>query len=441
MDEEMEDFIGDCSSPTEIDLDYEFDAAQFFDFTQPESFSEAQEAERWFESASSYPPSPLIVKLNWSKCIPVVEVTSSPSSGAGGNSEHMCNNSDVDIDPEVPRLEEKAEGRNYNNRIAQDIPKVKMKSAYQFKPRSSTLMKPTASQLAKQKKARDLYSSRFCGRAQKPSTRVDDKSLQNIPGFENLATKRQKLECGFLCKVAHLKHHTPLLHKTSKKVGQNDVNSLHSRSKVTIPKEPELETAQRAQRRSFRSKNNSKSSENAKSNFHAFKARPLNRKILEAPLLPLPKKSTPQPPEFHMFHLKTLERAMQHSSANPRILHKPDYVMCREEVELKRLNPEDAMKQEKCEPRKFKASATSKKIFPLKGDAGLFRQIREEALVPNDFRFPSHMNLLENPPIELFNKLTLESESKNNTTYQSKQHLSTKGSKENVPSPFQLEYL
>lgn len=57
MDEEMEDFIGDCSSPIEIDLDYEFDAAQFFDFTRPESISEAQEAERWFESASSYPPS------------------------------------------------------------------------------------------------------------------------------------------------------------------------------------------------------------------------------------------------------------------------------------------------------------------------------------------------------------------------------------------------
>lgn len=35
------------------------------------------------------------------------------------------------------------------------------------------------------------------------------------------------------------------------KVGQNDVNSLHSRSKVTIPKEPELETAQRAQRRRY----------------------------------------------------------------------------------------------------------------------------------------------------------------------------------------------
>lgn len=40
-----------------------------------------------------------------------------------------------------------------------------MKSAYKFKPRSSTLMKPTASQLAKQKKARDLYSSQFCGRS------------------------------------------------------------------------------------------------------------------------------------------------------------------------------------------------------------------------------------------------------------------------------------
>lgn len=40
-----------------IDLDYEFDAPQFFDFTRPESSEEAQQAECWFESAGSYSPS------------------------------------------------------------------------------------------------------------------------------------------------------------------------------------------------------------------------------------------------------------------------------------------------------------------------------------------------------------------------------------------------
>lgn len=41
----------------EIDIDYEFDAAMFFDLTREESHAEAREAERWFERAQSYPPS------------------------------------------------------------------------------------------------------------------------------------------------------------------------------------------------------------------------------------------------------------------------------------------------------------------------------------------------------------------------------------------------
>ena len=41
----------------EIDLDYEFDAARFFDFCRPETPAEAREAESWFETAGSYPPS------------------------------------------------------------------------------------------------------------------------------------------------------------------------------------------------------------------------------------------------------------------------------------------------------------------------------------------------------------------------------------------------
>ncbi|GFZ15249.1 cell cycle regulated microtubule associated protein [Actinidia rufa] len=57
MDEEMEEFFADFFEFSEVDTEYEFDAARFFDFTRPESFYEAEKAERWFESARSYPPS------------------------------------------------------------------------------------------------------------------------------------------------------------------------------------------------------------------------------------------------------------------------------------------------------------------------------------------------------------------------------------------------
>lgn len=46
----------------EIDLDYEFEAARFFDFTREESTVEAREAEMWFESVESYPPSRKLLK-------------------------------------------------------------------------------------------------------------------------------------------------------------------------------------------------------------------------------------------------------------------------------------------------------------------------------------------------------------------------------------------
>lgn len=52
----MEPLKGDFVS-LEIDLDYEFDAVRFFDLSREETFAEAWEAQLWFESAGSYPPS------------------------------------------------------------------------------------------------------------------------------------------------------------------------------------------------------------------------------------------------------------------------------------------------------------------------------------------------------------------------------------------------
>lgn len=55
MDEEMEEPI--VGEGFEIDFIYEFDAPQYYDFTKPETLVEGRDAELWFESATSYPPS------------------------------------------------------------------------------------------------------------------------------------------------------------------------------------------------------------------------------------------------------------------------------------------------------------------------------------------------------------------------------------------------
>lgn len=58
MDEDMEDnTVIFTFTAVEIDLDYEFDAPRYFDFCREESLTEARNAEIWFQSAQTYPPS------------------------------------------------------------------------------------------------------------------------------------------------------------------------------------------------------------------------------------------------------------------------------------------------------------------------------------------------------------------------------------------------
>ncbi|KAG9156177.1 hypothetical protein Leryth_015576, partial [Lithospermum erythrorhizon] len=77
--------------------------------------------------------------------------------------------------------------------------------------------------------------------------------------------------------ISQLKHQTLLLHKIVTKGGSPSSSSDNSKLKVTIPKEPQLETMQRAQRQ--RSKITSDSSEDAKLKVHKFNSRHLNGKI------------------------------------------------------------------------------------------------------------------------------------------------------------------
>ncbi|KAG7011981.1 Protein TPX2, partial [Cucurbita argyrosperma subsp. argyrosperma] len=96
----------------------------------------------------------------------------------------------------------------------------------------------------------------------------------------------------------------------------NDAGSFtQMKPKLTLtrPKDPEFETAQRV--RSTKVKSSAELEEEMMARIPKFKARPLNKKILEAPKLPVVPRTTPQTPEFQEFHLETMARANQHAAS------------------------------------------------------------------------------------------------------------------------------
>nr|KJB51994.1 hypothetical protein B456_008G241500 [Gossypium raimondii] len=399
----------------EIDLNYEFDAARFFDFTSEESPVEAREAELWFESAPSYPPSPFVTKLVIREESLLENVTTSPKCDEDTNTLHESDPENMmalgfsavctinkgnegtkgGISAHIQKILQNALNKPFQltsglttyNHLPSDKLKTRPKSVKPV-PRSSTLMKPTASQLAKQNRPTQVATSRF----QKLLVLNSNRSLGNSSVVESQAAKRQKLEGGLLHKVEEVKQQTTLVHKAPKKDGTKDRNAINTKLRLTIPREPELETAHRAQR--IRPKNDTEE-EHVTSVTHRFKARPLNRKILEAPSLPLPKKSVPKLPEFQEFHLKTQERAVHlssavfssstHTNAVDKGFEKPCIISANgnETREARRPSFMDATSQDVCDKKyNFKARPLNRKIFSSKGDIGVFRNIKRETTVP-----------------------------------------------------------
>ncbi|KAI9076661.1 hypothetical protein K1719_041426 [Acacia pycnantha] len=454
MEEDME--IEHVFVAHEIDLDYEYDAARFFDFTRPETPAEAHQAEIWFETAGSYPPSPFVAKLV------VGEDVLAENANASLESKHLeytslmddskvsapsaMEYSECDIDNKV----DMKEGGHISGLLGGILENVaneplQVTAGFTFLSKSkttcynlnskaksaaskrSTLVKPSACQLAKQNCPPHTVGSRF----QKLPGLNQERSVSIASGVESQATKRQKLDCGLLRKVADVKQQTNFFHKAPKTVVAVEQNAAPANKlKLTIPLEPELETAQRAQR--IRPKN-AAVTEHATVAVHRFKARPLNRKILEAPSLPLPKRSTPRLPEFQEFHLKTSERAMQHSSASSssslqcnnfdKGLNKPNTVTARENriKDIRRPKVMGALKHGGLEfTHNFKARPLNKKILSSKGDIGVFRNSKQETTVPVDFNFHVEKRVQQNPPIELFSKLSLTSELQPNNRSQTK---------------------
>ncbi|XP_073309796.1 uncharacterized protein [Primulina huaijiensis] len=415
MDYETEDYIDDFYSESSgFDDEYEFDASRFFDFTRAEFDSEIEEAERWFEVSGDYPNSPFIVKLNLEKLLSV-EAVYDNASAKGSSS------LDIDSIQGFPASEKNTKGKG--SQVLQDTSKAKKWSAGKlFQTRGSTLMKPTASHLAKQNKMRDMNSSCSCTRLKNSTIKVDGRHS----GFDNLATKRQKLEIGYLRKVALLKHQIVLLHKSSKK--------------VTVPREPELETQLRAQRR--RSKNISAPSENERTKGDCTsKVHPSNKKILRTSSLPKPIKSQPQVPQFQVFNLRTMQRASQHSAKVSSPANKTNPHASSSATDLKRPISRGSSKPEKHEASiKSKGAFLREKVFPMAADVDPIHDVNQEATTLMEPKFSSNDKLVEIPPTEQFNKLSLGPDINSNNASQLQRRVSIKASKENAPNSFQPEF-
>ncbi|TKY45056.1 TPX2 protein [Spatholobus suberectus] len=391
----------------EIDVDYEFDAPQFCDFTRQETFWDASEAEQWFEFAASYPPSPFLLKMKWGSC------------GGMKRENIVVENSGPSMEPEqVSDIEEdNSTGLEYYNETINGKTKPLSKSS-SSKAKDFSFMKPTASHLAKQKNPSEVQTPRSL-RFQTQNSSTDGQ-----------LTKRQKLEAGYLSKVARLKHHILFTHKKTKEVDRSDFN-VASKPNVTIAKEPNLVTAVRAQR--HKSRTNAESGGPTQSSSQVLKARPLNKKILEGTAQVFSKMKTPRLTEFQVFHLRTSERAMQNISDNAGNDLNSNSISNSETRDLRRTNSSVVgSRQEKCRTNdKLRGSRDNK--LSSKSERGVFRNIKVYPLEPND------KESLNEPPTELFSKLSLASEVKQSTKSPSKEQPISKGLKENRPGSLRQE--
>lgn len=403
MEEDEETEIPHVFIAHEIDLEYEFDAARFFDFTKPESSSEALQAELWFQNAPTYPPSPFVTKLAVREEFDYDDVECTENVVDDVKHDGPTVPSEMEISDTVNghTRGSKATGNSLNSNFKPAVPK------------SSSLMKPTATQRAGQIRPAKNVGSRF----RKPLTQ-NEMNLSTSSGVESQAAKRQKLEGGHLRKVTDAKQQTNFVHKKPMRAVNVEQNSACSKLKLTIPREPDLKTAHRAQR--IRPKIVGEA-EHMTVAAPRFKARPLNRRILDAPSLPLPKRSTPRLPEFREFHLKTSERAIQHTSATSASHHCNDSDKGWDQHTSVEHRIKDARRPTAMGAPKhdglgfnhiFKAQPLNK-ILSNKEHAGVLHTNKETT---DQMEFNSHTEkgIQHNLPIELFSKLSLTSEGQPN---------------------------
>ncbi|OIW06007.1 hypothetical protein TanjilG_11694 [Lupinus angustifolius] len=211
----------------------------------------------------------------------------------------------------------------------------------------------------------------------------------------------------------------------------NAISNTKPKLTLTRPKEPDFETTQRA--RPARMKSTAELEEEMMAKMPKFKARPVNKKILQTPtLLPIPR-STPQPPEFKEFHLETMTRAHQNADSasiastelsykenlgKPHHLTEPKTPVLQTSLRARPAKVKSSLELEQEELEKipkFKARPLNKKIFESKGDIGIFCNTKKHVTEPQEFHFATNERI---PPpaamADLFEKLSLKSEQNHN---------------------------
>ncbi|KAI4322700.1 hypothetical protein L6164_022370 [Bauhinia variegata] len=204
----------------------------------------------------------------------------------------------------------------------------------------------------------------------------------------------------------------------------SSLSQMKPKLTLTRPKEPEFETSQRA--RSVRMKSSAELEEEMMAKMPKFKARPLNKKILQAPALPPVPRSTPKPPEFREFHLETMSRAHQDADStsvastevsyqgNPWKPHltEPKTPLLQTSLRARPAKVKSSLEIEQEELEKipkFKARPLNKKIFESKGDIGIFCHAKKHVTQPQEFHFATNDRI---PPpasvADLFAKLSLK---------------------------------
>ncbi|KAL4311054.1 hypothetical protein GQ457_01G000280 [Hibiscus cannabinus] len=440
-------------------------SAMVIDEFKGESEEEARKAELWFETALSYGPSPFMARIK-----------------GGSRSVHvesLCNFNEED---QMQKASESSDAPAPNNNL-EDKPKAELvPDEVQEEVKSSEAQVETNQIVTEAQSANDDKDKEntvtVC--AQENGSAPTEKSHLNVPGDEDKGKSavQVKLSRQILNVKPHnlthksklgltsgssnrcsstAKNQTNWIERTSCTIcinGRNDekVSIIYQRFvtssqfsvkfltnqdnaatvqmptlKLTRPKEPEFETAQRT--RPFRVKSAAELEEEMMAKIPKFKARPLNKKIFVAPTLPSLPRSTPKPPEFQEFHLETMARASKNaetsSVASTEVsrqnnqwkphLTEPKTPVLQTSLRARPIKVKSSieLEQEELEKApKFKARPLNKKIFESKGELGIFCNAKKQVTIPQEFHFATHERV---PPpasvFDLFDKLSLNSES------------------------------
>uniref|UniRef100_A0ACD6A935 Uncharacterized protein n=1 Tax=Avena sativa TaxID=4498 RepID=A0ACD6A935_AVESA len=398
----------------EVDLDYEYDAPRWFDLAREETLVEAAAAEMWFATAPSYPPSPLIAMMLAEdlglpnlRSIAVADMDvvhcSKSSQGCSDAADQSIHKSHVPNEGRIPCF---GISKNERKPAARSTMKGNLS-------KGSTLMKPTASQLARQTRQLEVKNTMPSKKSVGLGLR-SDRSTTSSNDCTNQAGKRQKLEKGHLNKVVPTSQHE-LIHKAHEK---NVMKSSSDRAtgvpklKITVPREPEFATKLRAERS------------------RVLRAMPTNSKQLNK--RDLQPSSTTQAASTR----RVVQPFRAHQNANVQHANvPPNMPACAPNRAINLQNIDKKPEDSRDATFKFKAQRLDKKILASKADSGVLQNAKRNPTVFKEFNLSTSRKSKQAPLSELFNKLSLTAEARRAMDRQAVErpnYITTKDCKENM---------